>query len=151
MLTKGRLLALAGVTVLGAVLGMVVAGAGASPAGDDDRPTGPEVMGIRVPLAPGPPPTDEAFGRASAAKLVPGYAPTAKEVSATYVLFSNDAYFAESPEGLRDYRLQNVPAWLVTYTGLDLPLHGAPGMVNHELNVVVDVRTGEAIWEFSYR
>lgn len=48
----------------------------------------------------------------------------------------------------------NIPAWVITFQGLEIPFGGVPGdkpSYNHEMNVVIDARTGEKIHYFTYR
>jgi hypothetical protein len=47
-----------------------------------------------------------------------------------------------------------IPAWIITFEGLEIPSNGPPGSepeYNHEMNVVIDARTGEYVHWFTYR
>lgn len=88
----------------------------------------------------------------------------ASAVNAKYVLFSDDAIgVAQTPGDDNTVVLsyQNVPAWVVTFCGLDIPAVG-PRMpqqlrktrtipMNHEWNVVINANTGESIEEFTFK
>ncbi len=64
----------------------------------------------------------------------------ATQINAQYVLFSDHYFF------------QNVPAWVISFEGLNLGSHGPPPITfNHELNVAINAQMGEYMEEFSYR
>lgn len=73
----------------------------------------------------------------------------ASSVLARHVLWSNDT----ESEGDR-LLFQNVPAWVITYRGLDIPNRGPRGgkkVYNHELHVVIDATTGEWLRSYTFR
>jgi hypothetical protein len=89
----------------------------------------------------------------------------ASEIKARYVLFSDNDMGEDTSIG-DDFSVrlfyQNVPAWVVTFCGLDIPGQGpsrfwhenhkdAPMPSNHEWNVVLDAKTGDYIEEFAFR
>jgi hypothetical protein len=88
----------------------------------------------------------------------------ASEIKARYVLFSDNAMGEDTSIG-DDFSVrlfyQNVPAWVVTFCGLDIPPNGSrlwaennkgtPVHSNHEWNVVVDAQAGKYIEEFTFR
>lgn len=81
--------------------------------------------------------------------------------TARYVSFSDNVRGTADKIGDDDsVRLdfQNVPAWVVTFCGLDIPPHlrrggVRPAKVNnaHEWNVVINAETGEYMEEYSFR
>lgn len=79
----------------------------------------------------------------------------ATSVEVRYVLFSNDTERVEDESGIERLVLQNVPAWIVTLEGIDVPSRGTRGggvkPHNHELHVVVDARTGEYLRYYTFR
>ncbi len=82
----------------------------------------------------------------------PELANEATSIVAQYVLFSNDNYYRVDAQGQNHYFFQNVPAWVISFEGLNLASHGPPPITyNHELNVVINAQTGEDMGEFSYR
>jgi hypothetical protein len=75
----------------------------------------------------------------------------ATQITAQYVLFSNDEYYSTDAQGQKHYFFQNVPAWVVSFEGLMLARHGRTVRYNHEENVVINAMTGEYMEAFSYR
>lgn len=77
----------------------------------------------------------------------------ATQISTQYVLFSDDQYYSTDTQGVKQFKFQRVPAWVVTYTGVTLPSHGPVGQstqFNHELHVVISAETGEYMESYSY-
>jgi hypothetical protein len=82
----------------------------------------------------------------------PGLADQATSIATCYVLFSNDQCFTTDVTGQKHFVWQRVPAWVVTFTGVNISSRGGdPDSVNHEANIVIDARTGEYLQLFSYR
>ncbi len=82
----------------------------------------------------------------------PELANEATQINAQYVLFSDDNYYRVDAQGQNHYFFQNVPAWVISFEGLNLGSHGPPPIkFNHELNVAINAQTGEYMEEFSYR
>jgi hypothetical protein len=82
----------------------------------------------------------------------PRLADQATSIATRYVLFSNDQCFTTGATGQTHLVWQRVPAWVVTFTGVNLPSRGGePVTFNHEVNVVIDAKTGEYLQLFSYR
>ena len=76
----------------------------------------------------------------------------ATSIATRYVLFSDDQHVTTDATGQKHFVCQRVPAWVVTFTGVNLPSRGGePVTFNHEVNVVIDARTGEYVHLFSYR
>jgi hypothetical protein len=78
-------------------------------------------------------------------------------VYAAFGLFTDANYGPVSgEEGPVSPKYVDVPAWIVTYTGLSMPPVGAypappSPRVNTELNVVIDATTGAYMLAFSWR
>lgn len=99
-----------------------------------------QATGIRY----GHPTSPPKISREQAIQIVkamhPELANEATQINAQYVLFSDHYFF------------QNVPAWVISFEGLNLGSHGPPPITfNHELNVAINAQTGEYMEEFSYR
>jgi hypothetical protein len=116
-----------------------------------DTGLGPTEIGIRYETPNVPLVITEARAIQAAKDRKPGLADQATSIATRYVLFSDDRYFDKDATG-RQYRpWQKGPAWVVTFTGVNLPSRGGdPDAVNHEVNVVIDARTGEYLQLFSY-
>jgi hypothetical protein len=118
----------------------------------EDIGVGPTNIGIRYEVPNVAPVITEAQAIQAAKHRKPGLADQATSIETRYVLFSDDGYFDKDTTG-RQYRpWQRVPAWVVTFKGVILPSRGGdPDAVNHEVNIVIDARTGEYMQLFSYR
>jgi hypothetical protein len=113
-----------------------------------------EDIGLRF----GTPKTAPRLTRIPAIELAKGRvgaaADQAANVEARHVLFNNDHQYSEDVQGRRHYAVQNIPAWVVTFSGINFPLVGARGqapIVNHEVHVAIHAETGEFIQLFTYR
>ena len=118
----------------------------------EDSGVGPKDIGIRYEVPNVASVITEAQAIQAAKDRKPGLADQAASIETRYVLFSNDEHFDKDATG-RQYRpWQRVPAWVVTFKGVILPSRGGdPDAVNHEVNIVIDARTGEYMQLFSYR
>jgi hypothetical protein len=118
----------------------------------EDIGLGPTNIGIRYEVPNVASVITEAQAIQAAKDRKPGLADQAASIETRYVLFSNDEHFDKDATG-RQYRpWQRVPAWVVTFKGVILPLRGGePGAANHEVHIVIDARTGEYLELFSYR
>jgi hypothetical protein len=73
------------------------------------------------------------------------------------VLFTNENRYRPDSSGNKQYVSWQVPAWVVTVSGIDIPMRGGVRgrqnqiRVNHEMNVVIDARTGQYLQAFTYR
>jgi hypothetical protein len=113
---------------------------------------GPTEIGIRYETPNVAPVITEAQAIQAARDRKPGLADQAASIATRYVLFSDDQCFTTDATGQKHFVWQWVPAWVVTFTGVNLSSRGGdPGSVNHEANVVIDARTGEYVQLFSYR
>ena len=113
---------------------------------------GPTEIGIRYETPNVPPVITDAQAIQAARDRKPRLADQATSIATRYVLFSNDQYFITDATGQKHLVWQRVPAWVVTFTGVNLPSRGGdPDAVNHEVNIVIDARTGEYLQLFSYR
>lgn len=142
-------------------LGLMIGGAlgAARSAGANPAPAapGPAAAGIRTSqLAPfqGAISRDQAVQEARTP--LPGVVAQATSIRTTLVSFSDDHYADVSPQTgqIVNYHFQNTPAWVVSFEGISLPSHGPHGAVttvNHELNVVIDARTGQYMEMYSYQ
>jgi hypothetical protein len=78
-------------------------------------------------------------------------------VETRLVLFTNENRYRLDSSGNKQYVLWQVPAWVVTISGLDIPMRGDiphrqnQTTFNHEMNVVIDARTGQYLQAFTYR
>ncbi len=82
----------------------------------------------------------------------PALAAQATSISAQFVLFSDDRYGAEDEYGNKLTPIyQNVPAWVVTFNGVQIPSMMPPLSYNSEMNVVFNATTGEYLEAFSYK
>ena len=117
-----------------------------------DTGLGPAEIGIRYETPNVPSVITEAQAIQAARDRKPGLADQATSAVTHYVLFSNDQYFTTDVTGQKRFVWQRVPAWVVTFTGVNLPSRGGdPVTSNQEVNVVIDARTGEYLQLFSYR
>ena len=112
---------------------------------------GLEAVGVYYQECTTPPGISKEQAIAAAKSWWPVQFEQATQVEAKYVLYSVDEEMSTGKNSLRPY--QNVPAWVVTLRGLSMMGHGPGpgGLVNTELNVVVDAQTGECMEAFSYR
>jgi hypothetical protein len=118
----------------------------------EDIGLGPTNIGIRYEVPNVAPVITEAQAIQAAKDRKPGLADQAASIETRYVLFSDDGYFEKDATGKQYRPWQQVPAWVVTFKGVILPLRGGePGASNHEVNIVIDARTGEYMQLFSYR
>ncbi len=154
-----RRLAIPIVGAIAALLLVVVASA------DNPNSQGPpntlESIGIRVEPAHGVAQVSQAAAIAAAERWGEGLSDRATTVTAQFVLFSDEHNFTELPSGERIYHIRDVPAWLITFEGLQLRAWGDcfPNgcsdeellRFNTELNVVIDARTGDFVEAFDYR
>jgi hypothetical protein len=72
-------------------------------------------------------------------------------VHVTFGDFFDDTFFATRPQGSSRDVKNGVPAYVITYDGVIVPLAGLSRGTNSELIVVVEAATGEVIEEFSFR
>ncbi|HZT95351.1 MAG TPA: hypothetical protein VFB34_00805 [Chloroflexota bacterium] len=159
-------LSLVGLTAGGAALarGGPTGTAHASPAGDyapgplsaygirfTSEPSSQAVMGESQAISDA---TPDSQATASNGQLLSGV-----EATAQYGLFSDDAYgHGSTSSGGFQASYQNVPVWIVTFSGpgLSLPSVGGPrapggsgsSSVHHEQNIVIDAETGAELLEF---
>jgi hypothetical protein len=116
---------------------------------------------MRAEPARGVPRVSQAAAITAADTWGEGLSDRATTVTAQFVLFSDDHNFTELPSGEKIYHIRNVPAWLITFEGLELQAFGdcfpygcsddEPLPFNTELNVVIDARTGAFVEAFDYR
>jgi hypothetical protein len=122
-----------------------------------DTGSGPTEIGIRYETPNVPPVITEAQAIQAARDRKPGLADQATSIATRYVLFTDEQRFTQDAAGNKHYALQRVPAWVVTFSGVNFPLVGGPRgssptpRFNHEVNVVIDARTGGYLELFSYR
>ncbi|HUW77140.1 MAG TPA: hypothetical protein VMV52_00130 [Candidatus Nanopelagicaceae bacterium] len=83
----------------------------------------------------------ERIGKAQAKQAV---------VHVTFGDFFDDRYIATSPKGFPKDVARGVPAYVITFDGIIVPLIGLSGGSNSEMNVVVNAATGQVIEEFSF-
>jgi hypothetical protein len=149
MLARTLVFAAIVIAVLGVALGAVLLSRG-DPS-QEDVLLDLERMNIRFESTNVAPAISEVEALEIARASAPGYARTASSLSARYGLLSNDVWRERLTDGRHALKYQDVPAWLVTYKGVMVASHGGYQQFNHELNVLVDAQTGEALFEFSYR
>jgi hypothetical protein len=102
--------------------------------------------GIRVSQATEPTKLNSTAAVAAASNILgPEIAPRATRVNVAQVRFSNDLV-DRLPSGIVP---QNLPAWVVTFEGLQLPYQGGASGYWTEVNVVVDANTGAEIEVFT--
>lgn len=123
-----------------------------SPSTDD---SGLMNVGVRYETATVPPKVTSDQAIATASNWL-GIALTsqATQISTQYVLFSDDQYYSTDTQGVKQFKFQRVPAWVVTFTDVPIPSHGPvgqPTQFNHELHVVINAETGEYMESYSYR
>jgi hypothetical protein len=76
----------------------------------------------------------------------------ATEIVANYILFSDDQNYTVDVRSQKQYKFQNVTAWVVTFKGVSFYRNGpGGGPPNTEINVVINAVTGEYMELFSYR
>jgi len=80
-----------------------------------------------------------------------GLAGQATQIDAHYVLFSDENNYSIDAQGQKHYAFARLPAWVVTFSGVNFALRGRQPAYNHEVNVVIDARTGQDVMLFSYR
>ena len=94
--------------------------------------------------------TDQALN-AAAERVGRTQANAAKATHVTFGDFFDNQYFTTKPDGTRQNDGQGVPAFIVTYEGVNVAHLGPSAGANTEMNVVVDAATGQVIDVFSYR
>jgi hypothetical protein len=82
-------------------------------------------------------------------------------VSAVYALYSNTEYGSRQPNGQVQPFFQDRPAWIVRFTGINLPEIGGiyaqmhpderASSMNHEQFIFVDAVTGDFLGGYTYR
>lgn len=118
-----------------------------------DSGPGPGEIGLRydTPTTPSAIAQDQAI-QAAIDRIGPLLAGQAKAIVASYVLFTDEQNTTVDAVGQQHAIFQQVPAWVVTFFGVNLLSRGGdPKAINHEVNVVVDARTGAYLELFSYR
>ncbi|HKO23365.1 MAG TPA: hypothetical protein VJY65_01350 [Chloroflexota bacterium] len=110
----------------------------------------PMEIGIRYETPNVPAVITEAQAIQVARDSKPGLEDQATSIATRYLLFSDDQCFTSDAMGQKHFVWQRVPAWVVTFTGVNLSSRGGDS-VNHEVNIVIDARTGEYLLLFSYR
>lgn len=112
------------------------------------REVGPAALGIRY----GEPLSLPSISQAKAIGIAKFWAGTkaerAVEIDAKYVLFSDDQYYTVDIRGQINNKFQDVPAWVITFKGVDTLTRR--GLLKMDLNVVVNALTGEYMEEFDY-
>ena len=123
-----------------------------------DAGPGPTDIGIRYDLpAVASRVTQDQAVAAATARLGQPLAAQASQIETRYVLFTDEQWYQQDAAGVKHYVLQRVPAWVVTFSGVNFALSGGgrdsspTPRFNHEVNVVIDARTGEYLQLFSYR
>ncbi len=114
---------------------------------------GPASIGIRYGSPSSPPKiTQQQAIQLATTRLGLPLANQATHINALYVLFSDDQYYSTDAKGQKSYFFQNVPAWVVTFQGVNFASSGrGPARFNHEVNVVINAQTGEYMELFTYR
>ena len=114
---------------------------------------GPESIGIRYGSPSSPPKiTQQQAIQLATTRLGLPLAHQATHIHALYVLFSDNQYYSTDANGQKNYFFQNVPAWVVTFQGVNFANSGrGPARFNHEVNVVINAQTGEYMELFTYR
>ncbi len=101
-----------------------------------------------------PPLTEPAISMEQALDEVGGRVSEATNITARYVRFSDDVMCRELASN--DCRLlyQDMPAWVFTLEGLNIPSRGpsgSPTVYAHGMHVVVDAETGEYVMSYMFR
>jgi hypothetical protein len=118
------------------------------------------VHNIRYEPASAPSAISEAQAiQAAKAQVSPAIASQAKQITARYVLFSNDDYHIRDAAGQSKLAFERIPAWVVTFEGVtfrtpgDVRMAGRTGKprAHSEVNVVIDATTGKSMELFAYR
>jgi len=100
---------------------------------------------------------DKAIAAALSWIALPDNLQASAHVETRLVLFTNEDRYSLDSSGNKQYVLWRVPAWVVTISGIDIPSRGGvphrkhQTTFNHEMNVVIDARTGQYLMAFSYR
>ena len=105
---------------------------------------------------------DKAIAAALSWLALPDNLQATAHVEARLVLFTDENRYRQDSSGNKQYVMWRVPAWVVTISGIDIPAHGGPPRrhsrhvdrqmtFNHEMNVVIDARTGQYLQAFTYR
>ena len=124
--------------------------------------SGPTQIGIRYDpidavIAAASVSQDKAIVAALSWLALPGNLKASAQIQAQLVLFTDESRYRLDSSGNKQYVLWQVPAWVVTISGLDIPSRGGiPHRqnqmdFNHEMNVVIDARTGQYLQAFTYR
>ncbi|GEM_PF-1961474 len=80
-----------------------------------------------------------------------GLTPAASNVAISVGSFTDDQYVTINATGTRHLVANDLPAYVVTFSGLSIASQGRSSTINTENNVVVNAATGEIVEEFSYR
>lgn len=115
----------------------------------------PDSIGIRFeqPTAPAAVQQSKAIAAAKV-RLGEAVAAQASQVTARYVLYTDDEYYTEDAGGKKILKHFRVPAWVVTFHDVEYQVGRGPGrehLANSEVHVVINANTGEAIGLFTYR
>ncbi len=100
---------------------------------------------------------DQAVAAATSWLALPDNVQAAARIETRLVRFTNENWYSQDAAGIKHYQLWQVPAWVVSTSGIDIPSRGGlPGRnnqvsYNHEMNVVIDARTGQYLQAFTYR
>jgi hypothetical protein len=87
--------------------------------------------------------------KSSAARNAEGKLAAGVQVAASYGLFT-DSQIRPLGASPSEALYQNVPAWIITFTGPGVNVYSvgsrnSPTLVSHEQSVVIDARTGDFI------
>ena len=101
---------------------------------------------------------DKAIAAALSFFPLPDNLQSSAHIETRLVLFTDEHKYRLDPSGNKQYVMWRVPAWVVTISGIDIPSrggspHSKPHNItfNHEMNVVIDARTGQYLMAFTYR
>lgn len=87
-------------------------------------------------------------------RVFEGQVAQATNIKARYVRFSDDMQCREfAPDDCR-LLYQDMPAWVFTLDGLNIPSRGpagSPKVYSHEIHVVVNAETGEYVMSYIFR
>jgi hypothetical protein len=102
---------------------------------------------------------DKAIAAALSWLALPANLQASARIETRLVLFTNENQYRLDSSGNKRYEVWRVPAWVVTISGIDIPSYGGVPRrhihrqmtFNHEMNVVIDARTGQYLQAFTYR